>query len=89
MNRGVVSEDEIVTIYRSATFPAAAYSLPYNLRPELRAQIEEAFATFPWEGSELAVEFDYADGFVPVSYQRDWEVIRTIARQVGDTFECQ
>jgi hypothetical protein len=26
---------------------------------------------------------------VPITYENEWAIIRTIAAQVGDTFECQ
>ncbi len=87
MDRGVVDRDDIVTIYQSATFPTTAYGYVYNLHPDLQAQIREAFMTFPWEGA-LADEFSNADGFVEVNYQQHWEVIRTIANEIGETFEC-
>lgn len=85
--RDVVREDQIVTIYQSATFPTTAYGYVYNLSPELKASIQEAFETFPWEGA-LAEEFTSSDGFVPVNYEENWQVIRTIANQIGETFEC-
>lgn len=88
-DRDVVSRDQIKTIYTSATFPTTAYGYVYNLHPELQEKIREAFFTFPWEGTELAAEFADADGFVGITYQEHWEVIRTIAKQIGETFACQ
>lgn len=87
MNRGVVSEDQIVTIYKSDTFPTTAYGAVYNLHPDLAASIRDAFFTFPWDGA-LAEEFTNADGFVEANYQQHWQIIRTIANQIGETFEC-
>lgn len=86
--RGVVKEEQLDTVYRSATFPTTAYGYVYNLHPDLKAKVKEAFLTFPWEG-ELASEFKNADGFVEISYAKDWEIIRSIAKQIGTTFECQ
>jgi phosphonate transport system substrate-binding protein len=87
-DRGVVDSEDIVTIYTSATFPTTGYGYVYNLHPDLVENIREAFFTFDWGGA-LAEEFSDADGFAEVTYQDDWAVIRQIAEQVGDTFECQ
>ncbi len=54
IERGVVKKEQIVTIYKSKTFPTTGYGMVYNLKPELAAKVKEAFFTFPWEGSELA-----------------------------------
>ncbi|TVQ30992.1 MAG: phosphate/phosphite/phosphonate ABC transporter substrate-binding protein [Geminicoccaceae bacterium] len=87
MDRGVVDPADIVTVYQSATFPTTAYGYVYNLHPDLQAKIQEAFLTFPWEGA-LAQEFQNADGFVEISYEEHWAIIRTIANEIGETFTC-
>ena len=89
VQRGVVSRDELVTIYRSETFPTTAYGHVYNLSPELREKVRQAFFTFRWEGSALAREFaGRADSFVPVSYAGAWELVRTVARESGESLTC-
>ncbi len=89
-DRGVVDRDDIVTVYTSETFPTTGYGLVHNLHPELQEKIEEAFFSFDWSGTALEQEFgELADGFVPITYQTEWAIIRTIADQVGDTFDCQ
>jgi phosphonate transport system substrate-binding protein len=89
IDRDVVSWDDIEIIYTSETFPSTGYGHVYNLHPELQEAVREAFLSFDWEGTALAEEFSSADSFVAVDYQTDWNVIRTIAAQVGDTFECR
>ena len=89
VDRGVLSRDELVTLYRSETFPTTAYGYVYNLTPELRDKVREAFFTFPWAGTGLAQEFaGRADSFVPVSYVEAWELVRTVARESGDDLAC-
>jgi ABC-type phosphate/phosphonate transport system substrate-binding protein len=41
MARGVVKKDQIVTIYKSKTFPTTGYGMVYNLKPELAAKVKE------------------------------------------------
>jgi phosphonate transport system substrate-binding protein len=89
VQRSVVSREELFTLYRSETFPTTAYGHVYNLTPELREKVREAFFTFPWEGTALAREFDgRADSFVPVSYAEAWELVRTVARESGESLGC-
>ena len=76
--RKVVDKAKIRTIYKSETFPTTSYGIAHNLDPALAAKIKEAFFTFPWEGSALKAEFKTEDRFVPITYQKDWSVIRKI-----------
>ena len=91
LERDVISEDQIRTIYESQTFPTTGYGLVYNLKPELQEQIQEAFFNFPWEGSSLEEEFKKSgEGqFVPISFQEDWAVIRKIDSANDVSYDCQ
>lgn len=86
-DRGVVDLNDIRVLYQSETFPTTAYGAVYNLTPELRASIREAFLTFEWGGA-LAQEFGDADGFIEIDYQQHWDIIRRIAAQSGDELSC-
>jgi phosphonate transport system substrate-binding protein len=89
VQRGVVSRDELFTLYRSETFPTTAYGHVYNLTPELRDRVRDAFFTFAWQGTALAREFaGRADSFVPVGYAEAWELVRTVARETGESLSC-
>jgi phosphonate transport system substrate-binding protein len=57
IERDVVTEDQVVSIYKSQTFPTTGYGTVYNLTPELQAAIQEAFFSFDWEGTAPAEEF--------------------------------
>ncbi|MEM6740958.1 MAG: phosphate/phosphite/phosphonate ABC transporter substrate-binding protein [Pseudomonadota bacterium] len=91
IDREVVSEDQLVTIYTSQTFPTTGYGTVYNLTPELQESIREAFFSFEWEGTALAEEFgrNGEDQFIEISFQDDWSVIRTIDEANGVVYECQ
>lgn len=77
------------SIYKSQTFPTTAYGHAYNLDPVLVERIEEAFFTFPWESSALKEEFAAEDQFVKITYQNDWQVIRSIDSANGVTYDCR
>ncbi|TVQ56988.1 MAG: phosphate/phosphite/phosphonate ABC transporter substrate-binding protein [Rhodobacteraceae bacterium] len=86
--RGVVNLDDFRVLYRSETFPTTAYGAVYNLVPELKEAIREAFLTFEWGGA-LAEEFGDADGFIEIDYKEHWDIIRRIAAAAGDELSCR
>ncbi len=85
IERGVISADQVRSIYRSQTFPTTGYGYVYNLDPELAAKVREAFATFNWEGTSLQQEFSKSGEaqFIPITYQEYWAVIRQIDAALG------
>jgi len=87
--RKVVDKAKIRTIYKSETFPTTSYGMAHNLDPALAAKVKEAFLTFPWEGSALKAEFKTEDRFVPITYQKDWSVIRKIDAATGVKYTCK
>ncbi|MEM9248005.1 MAG: phosphate/phosphite/phosphonate ABC transporter substrate-binding protein [Pseudomonadota bacterium] len=90
IDRAVVTEDQLVTVYKSQTFPTTGYGTVHNLTPELQEAIREAFFSFDWEGSALAEEFgrNGEDQFIEITFKDDWSVIRTIDEANGVVYEC-
>ena len=88
--RDVVSEDQIVSIYTSETFPTTSYGTVNTLEPELQDKIREAFETFDWEGTALQAEFEKNGEaqFVPITFKDDWAVIRKIDEANGVEYAC-
>jgi len=91
IDRDVITSDQVVSIYKSQTFPTTGYGIAYNLKPELQEKIQEAFFTFPWEGSALEEEFSKSGEaqFVPITFKGHWEVIRKIDAANGVSYNCQ
>jgi phosphonate transport system substrate-binding protein len=91
IERDVVKAEQIVSIYKSQTFPTTGYGLVYNLKPELQEKIKEAFFSFPWEGSALQEEFSKAGEakFIEIEHKKDWEVVRKIDEASGVEYTCQ
>jgi phosphonate transport system substrate-binding protein len=88
-DRKVVDRSQIVTIYKSATFPTTGYGHVYNLHPEVAAKIKQAFFTFKWEGSDLQKEFKKEGRFVSIHHKSDWGVIRQIDAANGIEYACK
>ena len=89
--RGVVTDDQLISIYKSQTFPTTGYGVAHNLTPELQEAVQEAFFTFNWEGTALQEEFSKSgeEQFIPITYQEFWEVIRKIDAANGVSYACE
>jgi len=91
IDRDVVKADQIVSIYKSETFPTTGYGVAHNLTPELQEKIKEGFLSFPWEGSSLAEEFSKSgeEQFIPITFKDNWSVIRQIDEATGVSYACE
>ncbi|MEP1200275.1 phosphate/phosphite/phosphonate ABC transporter substrate-binding protein [Tateyamaria sp.] len=91
LSRNVITEDQVVTIYKSQTFPTTGFGTAHNLTPELKESIRNAFFSFEWEGTSLQAEFEKSNEgqFLPMTYQEFWEVIRKIDAANGVSYACE
>ncbi|EHJ95449.1 phosphate/phosphite/phosphonate ABC transporter substrate-binding protein [Agrobacterium tumefaciens] len=91
--RDVVKAEQIVSIFKSQTFPTTGYGVAYNLTPELQEKIKDAFFSYNWEGSALLKEFQTSEppqeSFIPISFKENWSVVRQIDEANGVTYECK
>jgi phosphonate transport system substrate-binding protein len=90
IDRGLVTDDQLKTIYTSQTFPTTGFGVAHDLTPELQKKIQEAFFSFDWEGTKLLEEFSKSDDtkFIPITFKGDWAVIRQIDEANGVTYSC-
>ncbi len=91
ISRGVIEADDVISIYKSQTFPTTGFGVAHNLTPELRANIEKTFFTFDWEGSSLQEEFEKSNEgqFLEMTYKEFWDVIRKIDAANGVSYACE
>ncbi len=89
--RGDLEEGQVVSLYKSETFPTTGYGTVYNLDPELVEKIRESFFTFDWEGTSLQAEFEKSNEgqFIPMNYKDFWSVIRTIDTANNVSYACE
>jgi phosphonate transport system substrate-binding protein len=89
--RGVVKKDQIRSVYKSDTFPTAAFGVAYNLDPTLAAKVREAFFSFSWVGSKLEQEFSSlgVSKFLPITYKKAWAVVRDVDAAMNVTYTCK
>lgn len=81
--RGLYDEADVRLIWESDRFPTTSYNHAHNLHPDLVEKIREAFFTFSFAGTALGQEFAGVEKFVPITYQENWRVIRTIQEANG------
>ncbi len=93
--RDVIKADQVVTIYKSQTFPTTGFGVAHNLHPDLQKKIEESFFSFKWVNDDgtptsLKKEFEKSkEGkFLPITYKSHWDVIRTIDAANGVSYSC-
>lgn len=87
--RGLYDPEEVKIIWESQPFPTTSYNYAHNLTPELKDKIEEAFFSFEFEGTALGEEFQGVTKFIPISYQKDWAIIRQIQKANGVEYTPQ
>jgi len=90
IRRDVVQADQVISIYKSQTFPTTGFGTAHNLTPELQAKIKEAFFGFEWDGSALQNEFEKSNEgqFIDMNYKEFWDVIRKIDSANGVSYSC-
>jgi phosphonate transport system substrate-binding protein len=84
-SRGLIDEDDYVTVYESTPFCNNVLGYVHDLKPELAEKIKQAFFEYDWKDSKLSEEFKTigAAQLVPVDYKRDFELIREIHNAMG------
>ena len=87
--RDLYDPEDVKIVWESDPFPTTSYTYAYNLDPELAEKIKEAFFTFDFAGTALGEEFDGVSKFVPVTYQKNWSVIRDIQEANGVEYTPQ
>jgi phosphonate transport system substrate-binding protein len=88
--RGELEADDVISIYKSQTFPTTGFGTVYNLPPELQATIQDAFFSFEWDGTAFQKEFEKSNEgqFLHMNYKDFWDVIRKIDTANGVSYSC-
>lgn len=83
--RGQVKEDDFRVIYRSEKFPTSSFAYAYDLEPKFRDTMLKCFYDYRFP-AEMKEAFDGADRFYPVTYKKDWAIVRDVAKAGGESF---
>ncbi len=83
--RGQIKADDFRVIYRSETFPTSSFAYAHDLEPTLRDKLLKCFYDYRFT-AEMKKAFDGADRFFPITFKKDWEVVRRVAEGTGEKF---
>ena len=83
--RGEIKADDFRILYRSPLFPTSSFAYAHDLAPEFAKQLVGCFYEFRFP-AEMQKTFGGADRFFPITYQKDWAVVRKIAEETGTPF---
>lgn len=83
--RGQVDAKNFRVIYKSPTFPTSSFAYAHDLRPELAKKLTKCFYDFRFT-PEMVKTFGGADRFFPITYQKDWAVVRKVAEETGTPY---
>jgi phosphonate transport system substrate-binding protein len=84
-SRGEIKADDFRIIYKSPLFPTSSFAYAHDLHPDFAKQLVKCFYDFRFP-PEMQKTFGGADRFFPITYQKDWEVVRKIAEETGTPF---
>lgn len=83
--RGQVKAEDFRIIYRSPRFPTSSFAYAHDLDPALRDKLVKCFYDYRFT-PEMQKAFDGADRFFPITYQKDWDIVRKVAAGSGEKF---
>lgn len=84
IERGVIRRDTLRVLYESDLFPTSSFTYAHDLAPSLVADMKRCFFNFTFT-AEMKAEFQGDDHFLPISYAKDWAVVREVSEQAGST----
>lgn len=85
VKRGQVKEDNFRIIYRSDRFPTSSFAYAHDLEPAFRDRMLKCFYEYRFT-DEMKKAFDGADRFVPITFLKDFGIVRQVAEAGGESF---
>ena len=83
--RGVIKEDDFRIIYTSAKFPVNSLAYAHDLEPRLRDTIVKCVLDYKFDDG-LAKGMEGATHFAPISYLKDWKIVRQVGEAAGESY---
>lgn len=85
INRETIKRENFRILYTSDVFPTNGYVHAHDLKPALAAKIRECFFNYAFSDAEKK-EFNGEDRYVPITYLKQWAVVREVADKTGTPF---
>ena len=84
-DRGAVKMDDFRIIWKSPNFAPGGLLMAHDLVPPLQKKIRECTYNFKFP-PEMQQGFQGADRWLPIDYKKDWEMVRRVAQESGQSF---
>ena len=84
-SRNEIKVDDFRIIYKSPLFPTSSFAYAHDLAPDFAKTLTKCFYDYRFP-AEMQKTFGGADRFFPITYQKDWAVVRKIAEETGTPF---
>jgi phosphonate transport system substrate-binding protein len=81
--RGQIRQEDFRVLWRSEVFPASSFAHAHDLAPKLRDTLVKCFYDYRFDAA-LQKAFDGADRFIPITYLKDWAIVRKVAESSAD-----
>ncbi len=85
VHRGQVKLEDFRIIYRSEKFPTSSFAYAHDLEPVFRDRMLKCFYDYRFT-EEMKKTFDGADRFFPITYKKDFELVRNVAESANEKF---
>ncbi len=85
IRRGVIKEDDFRIIYTSEKFPVNSIAYAHDLEPALRDKIVKCVYDYKFD-PELSKGMEGATHFAPITYLKDWAIVRQVGEAAGESF---
>ena len=83
--RGVVKMDDFRIIWKSPNFAPGGMLMAHDLVPTLAKKIRDCSYAFRFP-PEMQKGFQGADRWLPIDYKKDWEIVRRVAAESGQSY---
>jgi len=77
-----INQDDFNIIWKSSNFPTNSFSYSYNLAPNIKKNLQNCFYKYRFNEKNKNL-LGGNDEFVPVSYIKDWDIVRKVAKKAN------
>ncbi len=82
---GLVDGEKYRVIWQSSEFPAFSIGYAHNITPELAEKITRVILEYRF-APQLRSLFKDADRFIPITYKKDYRIVREIYKASGESY---
>lgn len=85
ISRGTIKKEDFRVIFRSEKFPTSGFAYAHDLKADLAEKLKQCFYDFRFP-PQMQKDFEGDDRFAPITYLKDWAVVRKVAEESGTPY---